>query len=363
MRGMHTDAQAPAEAGPVERERLRHFDRFRAVSILMVVAGHCYMDWQRDTIPGIVVANLVTGATALFVFISGFFFHYAFHRDFDYRRFLRKKTIGVLVPYLVMSTVITVYQRVRNGRWVGTELDRFDDPLSDRVGSLAFNLLTGATHYVYWYVPFIMLMFVLSPLFLRFIALRPGAQWSLVALALLVSAVVWRPTANLNPVHSVVYLTGFYLLGILYSLNRRRIDEALARVTLVGLWGLVGLIALGSAMAGQSGNAHKTVMWDYQGVDWMVPLKLAEIAAILATSLAFVGRGSRAIDYLARVSFAIFFVHPVLISPMTRLVPPELRDTALGAAMLFALVMAATLLTIWLAKTILKDRSRFIIGY
>lgn len=362
MRAMSTDAATAVRANAARRERLRHFDHFRAVTILLVVASHCYVWWSRDTIAEIAVANMITGATALFVFISGFFFHYAFHRDFDYRSFMRKKTVAVLVPYLVLSTALMVKEFVRNGE-IWFEVEFSDRAWIDNIGAALAKYVTGSAHFVYWYVPFIMLMFVLSPVFMRFIDLRPRTQIVLTLGALAVAAVAWRPTVNINPLHSVVYLTGFYMMGILYSLNRRRVDAALGRIPAAVLWVAVGLIAVASAFAGQVGNRHKDYPWDFEGFDWMVPLKIAMIAAILATSLLFANRSSRILDRLAKTSFAIFFVHPWFIEPVKRLVPDQIRESALGVALMFVLVMAGTLVAIWVVKAVLKDRSRYIIGY
>jgi len=53
--------------------RLVSFDYFRGVAILFIVAGHSYGPWGINTLPEKILSNLITGGTALFVFISGFF--------------------------------------------------------------------------------------------------------------------------------------------------------------------------------------------------------------------------------------------------------------------------------------------------
>jgi peptidoglycan/LPS O-acetylase OafA/YrhL len=54
--------------------RLNYFDYFRAIAIIIIVAGHSFSLWVIDTLPEKVLANIITGGTSLFVFISGFFF-------------------------------------------------------------------------------------------------------------------------------------------------------------------------------------------------------------------------------------------------------------------------------------------------
>lgn len=53
--------------------RLVYFDYFRALAILLIILGHCYNSWPRSHIWEATLVNLISGGTALFVFISGFF--------------------------------------------------------------------------------------------------------------------------------------------------------------------------------------------------------------------------------------------------------------------------------------------------
>ena len=85
--------------------RLNYFDYFRAVAILFVVAGHSYRPWSINTIPEKVLGNLIFGGTSLFVFISGFFFHHIFYKNFHYQRFLFKKSKNVLLPYTILTII------------------------------------------------------------------------------------------------------------------------------------------------------------------------------------------------------------------------------------------------------------------
>ncbi len=359
---MQTDVQPSVRTETPRRQRLRYFDHFRAVTILLVVASHSYAGWRRDSILEISAANLITGATALFVFISGFFFHHAFHRNFHYGRFMRKKTVAVLVPYLVLSTAFML-DTLRKGGAITYDVRFSDDPWVDGVAAALAKYATGNAHYVYWYVPFIMLMFALSPVFLRFIDLKLRSQVLLVVGALTLASFVWRSRLSLNPLHSVLYFVGFYLLGILFSLHRERVERAFTRTSAAVLWTLTVLVAVASAFAGQVGNMHKENPWEYTGFDWMVPLKVAMIAAMLASAFLFAKRESRVLGHLAKTSFAIFFVHPWFIEPMKQLVPERLLGDASGAAVLFLLVLGATLATIALVKAILGDCSRYVIGY
>ena len=78
--------------------RLVSFDYFRGVAILFIVAGQSFGTWPIDTFSEKVLTNIVYSGTALFVFISGFFFHHIFYKDFDMKIFMSKKAQNVWGP-------------------------------------------------------------------------------------------------------------------------------------------------------------------------------------------------------------------------------------------------------------------------
>jgi uncharacterized integral membrane protein len=93
-----------SSAGQSERY-IRHIylDYFRAISIMIIIAGHSYGSWLHESLAGQSVANMVTGGTALLVFISGFFFKEIFCPRFKFSKFMNKKVQTVLLPYVLLS--------------------------------------------------------------------------------------------------------------------------------------------------------------------------------------------------------------------------------------------------------------------
>ena len=73
------------------RSKLPHLvaiDSFRGVAILIIIAGHVISlaGLNSDAFPEKVAVSLFKGGTALFVFISGFLFHYLLTKGFSYRQ-------------------------------------------------------------------------------------------------------------------------------------------------------------------------------------------------------------------------------------------------------------------------------------
>ena len=105
-------------------------------------------------------------------------------------------------------------------------------------------LSTGTMVTAYWYIPFIFLVFLASPLFDRFIAPRyPCLRVGVFLLSLVVAFWLHRPENNLNPIHAFVYFFNVYLFGILFCEYRtgliafaRRLDVMMVlAVAIIGV--------------------------------------------------------------------------------------------------------------------------------
>ena len=170
-----------------------------------------------DTIQERVLLNLLRGGTALFVFISGFLFYYLHPDAFDWQRFLRQKLSFVVLPYLVTSAVPVAYYAARHTDWTplhgATGLSALWEPARDFLGRACTFLANGSHVVGYWYVPFIMVMFVLSPLFRWYGRLGPAPRLAIMGLGTALSMLIHRPVENLSVAQSVVYYTPVYLLG------------------------------------------------------------------------------------------------------------------------------------------------------
>jgi len=86
---------------------LNSFNIFRAIAILIIVAGHCFdiTGMSSDSLTNATAMNLIQGGTALFVFISGYLFYYVFYRKYEFKHFIRKKVNNVLTPYLLLGFI------------------------------------------------------------------------------------------------------------------------------------------------------------------------------------------------------------------------------------------------------------------
>ena len=85
------------EQTPVKpkREMLNYINVFRGLAILLIVAGHTMQFGTKGTWINDTAFEILTGGTALFIFISGFLFQHLSDK-FEYKIYLKKKWINVV---------------------------------------------------------------------------------------------------------------------------------------------------------------------------------------------------------------------------------------------------------------------------
>lgn len=344
--------------------RINYFDYFRAIAIIFIVAGHSYSLWGINTLPEKVAANIITGGTSLFVFISGFFFHHLFYKNFQYRTFIKKKIKNVLVPYLVLSTLafLLIAVILQNGFFQTTgDSSNFLDYFS-----LYFKCIySGRILTAYWYIPFIMFTFALSPVFLRFIELPRSNQFTIFIVLLFFSMIVHRPASNLSVLHSFIYFTPIYLLGIIFSIHQEKALTFLkGKITLLGA-GVLFISLLQIKLYGTHGNFHKAEIFLYNGIDIIIIQKILLIFFIIAILQKFANEHIHVLKYLASVSFPIFFIHPWILFFINYYSVTDYLLFLPGMGIFIIITCTGVLGSILVAnviKLVLHQRSIYIVG-
>lgn len=343
---------------------------FRGIAILLIVAGHSY------TLAGFVpsnifertTANLLTGGTALFVFISGFMFHHVFSKKFNYRKFMVKKLQNVVLPYLFLS-IYPIWDIIKNERFSATL------GVANARDVLLFYPITGLHLTAYWYIPFAVVLFLASPIFLKLMNSRYKEPLIVAGIAL--SALIHRPLYNINVLQSFLYFAPVYLMGMWASINKERIYEKLMNrewiflaiaVLLAFFQGefasytpLEGLTTFPQVVeGGYVGNFHKDILV-YNGIDFMILQKVSLCFFFMVFLRRFEERSIPFLDFTARYSFAIFFLHCYLILWGERLggLPKGNILTLLLTTLGISLVSAITAATI---KKAIPGYSRRLIG-
>ena len=340
------------------------FEYFRAIAIVLIVAGHCYgiSGWNIDSFPERVLANIITGGTSLFVFISGVLFHHVFAVNFNYRKFMKKKAKNVLFPYLFLCIFAIAQALIIHGPFPEFYFGREPTFMAQVIQPALLYLLTGGV-FVYWYIPFIMCIFLLSPFFIRFIDCSTPVRIWITSLCLLVSLFMHRPVNNFLVPQSVVFFVPVYLFGILCSMHKEKIYQHLHNRCLILLTGVFLLAALQAKLYMVCGNLQKPP-FQFQGIDINLLQKMLLCLFFMIFLHRYEALKSRLLASLASSSFAIFFLHGWLIYCVS------LMQNSYSMVYGFHLVPLFTALVTWGSyvlssqiKALFPNQSRMLIGW
>ena len=335
----------------------QHIHVFRGVAIILIVCAHTIpsLDWSASPVLGRIIDGLANQSSIFFFFIAGYLFQHLSAR-FDFKKYMAQKFKTVIIPYLILSIpaifIFTVLAK-RTGVWSWFYLL----PVWEQV---ALFLLTGKHLAPLWFVPTITIFYFFAPLFLWVDRKFRLGYWIIVPLIVL-STYVGRD-GQLGPIDKAIYLLPAYMLGMAFSQFR---EQALS---LIGRWWPV------LVLAGTISFVGCVLEWP-QPPYYHLPMKIS--LALLITWLLYKYHpifGSR-LNYIAEVSFGIFFIHAYIISFIKvvavyfvngEIYLGEGGDVIPGGIFIFAgyvfSVVFITTSIIWIGKKILGRRSRMIIG-
>lgn len=368
---------APAAAQAKTREHIAYIEYFRALAILMIACGHIFvLAWthfaDEDPTTRIalinVVPSLINSGTAYFVFISGFLYRQVFYGRMPFGEFMRRKALYIGLPYLCMGMPIALAEIASGTFSVTTYRDGVAYAPSTFV-DLVVLMATGRMVNAYWYMPFIFLVFLASPLFDRFLRLRPANRFVIVGGAFLLAMWVHRPVDNLNPFHSFVYFANIYMFGMLFCEYRDRIMPVVTRPPVVAALGAL-ILAVAVVQALVLNDTSNIVRapgdgWWPLGFDLMLVQKYVGFFLFCGFFALWGHYAHRPLSLIARNSFGIYFVHAIVIAVLLRMpepLSPHFGEPMIDLAFYTVFVLTVSFAIIWVVKQIAGKYSRYIIG-
>ena len=344
---------------------LRYVHNFRAVAIVVIVAGHAIVTLGRTENPRTTdfLLDLFDNGTVLFVFIAGFLFEHL-SRRFDYRDYLHKKLLNVLIPYVLVSIPAIAYTVA----FTDPELNNREElGGTSPAYQAAWMLVTGGGtfNYAVWFVPMITLFYLAAPLFMQFV--RHPRLYLVVVPLVPLAMLAHRPPEVHTPAIALYFLPA-YLLGMWASHERARLEPLLLRwwAWLLGLFGAA--VVARFLFSDRHGNEYASRLFtdEFGLFDWMLPQKLLLCFALLGLMLRLDAVIGDRLRFLGDSSFTVFFVHCyVLFAFQTVCLRVFGFAPQLSAALWLALTTGTVALTLAgtaLAKRLLGRRSRYLIG-
>jgi hypothetical protein len=335
----------------------QHIHVFRGVAIIAIVCAHTVpsLNWTNDPMLGRIIDAIANQSSIFFFFIAGYLFQYL-SVNFTYQRYLTQKAKTVVLPYLILSIPALIVFTLLTKR-VGMWPTFYDLPIWGQVGMF---LLTGKHLAPLWFVPTITLFYLLAPLFLLLDRNFRFGYW--VILPLIILSTTSGRGGELGPLDKAIYLLPIYLLGMAFCRYR-----TVALPLVQRWWPLLTLIAILAFTA-------KILAWNIPPF-WQMPLKAS--LALLITWLLSRHHGifGNRLNYIAEISFGIFFIHAyfILIVKLAAvyLVTGSVYDGQGGDVIpgtlpiFFAyagVVLGISVLVIWVVKKLLGRNSRMFIG-
>ncbi|HDM8223729.1 TPA: acyltransferase [Vibrio campbellii] len=301
---------------------LKSIENLRGIAIIAIVSCHLFNFGLVDNDLTIsFIKNTLVGTSALYVFISGYMFHYVFYKRFKYRWFIVKKLKAIAIPYFILST-LAIFLLWNFNMGYFTPIENMRDPIEAfrngnifSPGDSNFEIIikyyaSGRMMTAYWYIPFAILLFLSSPLHVKFIEASLKTKVYLVVFLSILALFAHRPVSVTNPLHSYLFYTPFYLYGIVFSIYK---DEMISfiRSNIKVLIFLVIMLISTQVYLGDVGNYTKPLFY-YDGMDLQFLQKVAFISVLFFVfeKYAF---NNNIITVLSKFSFSIYLIHPWVI--------------------------------------------------
>jgi probable poly-beta-1,6-N-acetyl-D-glucosamine export protein len=350
-----------------KKDFLNYIHYFRGLAILLIVGLHACvtLNWEEAFLQRKLLIVLFNNGTVLFVFIAGFLFYHLHKDKFDYRDYLKKKFLHVIIPYLIISIPALFdkfyFDKIGDHWWMDKGFSE-----SGPVFKVIFLLITGRHMGVFWFIPMISIVYLIGPLILRFA--RTKAFMYIVPVLTFLSLYTFRFGYYANIVLSLEYFFPIYLFGIwVYKLKEFFFQHARTVVIILGIIYLG--ISIGEMLEWLPFNETiglRDVKYTVYRFNYN---KFKMVLFILFTLSGFhIFNHVRIppLKLLGDYSFGIFFVHLYVIQVFRLLdrarylpiSPPSL----LSFLAYYVVVVLLTVIIVKLVRLSFRDYSRYVIG-
>lgn len=331
-----------------EKERvLVDIHYFRAFAILNVVLVHIWQlpawapkvawEWKMDTVRSI----LFHDSTIYFIFISGFLFHYL-SSSFNLVRYYKGKIFNVIIPYVLISCLFFALEPLATG---ATSFAPGDN--------LLYNLIAGKTQIQFWYIPFITLVFIISPLLLMI----PQHVFVKLSLVFMVVPLAGTRTDIFVSVGQYLYFFPVYCFGIACSMYYDEFVAMCDKLFVVAL--AVAFVASGLLYALCIEAIHLGVFFNIESVYFVQ--KMAILFVVVKALQIAKRHRFKSLNLLADYSFALYFMHIWVWAVLCNLTAKFLSDDASINWLLVstALTLVSIVLALSLAMGLRKALGRY----
>jgi fucose 4-O-acetylase-like acetyltransferase len=326
--------------------------------------------YENESFLADMIKFIAHGGTSFFVFISGYLLHHIYYRKLKVSSFFKKKIKYVLLPFLFFSSIDIIYYLVRLLSSYFFHIGKYEIYFN-KIKSLDLIkiYLLGHTDITIglWYIPFIMVIFSLSSIYLRFVSINLKNQVLIIIFLFLLSVIINRTYEDRisGIFQNVIYFSPVYLLGIFVSSNHQVFYDKMIGKEFYLLFTALIISILQIKISKIENNLDFSFI-DIQNFDLMIIQKsVLSIFFILFLKRTKYPKTSF-INILALNSFGIFFIHGFFIWIIKALVL-RFKITFISNSIILYLLTASLVLVLSLLSSIFIRRifshySKYIIG-
>lgn len=288
-------------------QRISHYKaHLMGIAVLIVVYGHLlYYHSGLQNYEDLNFTEWYTlGSVEMFMFISGFGIYQSLRKNRDAFTFYGRRLGRLLPSYLPVMIA-----------WCGVNLIAGKMRVGEAVGNLtAMGWWFQTEHQFNWYVPAILVLYLLSPVFFDCIQ-RNKTKWVFAALVLL-NIAGWRSNLLMALSRFPTYFLGMYF-GAKYA------EGAVPTKRQIAIWSVLGVLAM--AIVPYFFLIGRRYLW-YYGMYWNLFFVSTPLCMFLTTKLLqmqsrfALGRGiNRVWAFLGTCSFEIYLCHLALYDSCLKL--------------------------------------------
>ena len=285
-----------------------HLQAFRGIAILSIVAAHAWsfaIFWTGDLdslgLKALFYSTelLFHGSTLYFAIISGLLFSKVLQNK-GWISFYKSKALNVVLPYVVASTIATaVYWQYYLADGAATDISF--------IITVATNLVSGTAAIQFWYIPILLVLFILTPL-LNFVNKRaPKLMLLFACVPLIISRSAFPDFLSMQ---SLVYFCGAYCFGMIIGSHY---EKAMATVNQYKTWLIAFTALISAAILTQYINEYKVGGWYSSRQTLFYIQKILACLLILKWLQNIETRLPKAICNIGEYSFSIYFYHVLFV--------------------------------------------------
>ena len=326
------------------KKRIYTYDILRMIATFSVILIHvsalAFADKAMNHHSVVFINRFVSFAVPVFIYLSGAMIYERYNKSYlDYFDFFYQKWVKILIPYIVFSVIYYVMVVYMN-----------QGELS--LMACLKQLLLGSAMYHLYFIPIIIQLFILTPLF---IWLKKYKPLLVIGLACVISyfAYIYLQFEFSDRLF-IKYITPF-LLGLYYG--KTFIKEILAKKVIVAVATLVGVMQAGLFVL--HFNGLEVIPHLIESL-WFVYSIVSCLALVVVSEQITHKKFALYAKQFAGVSFYIFLLHPMILAGLKRVVYKlNSSSVTVNLILLYVTTCGVSIFIAWLivrAVTYLKQK-------